>query len=179
MTGLDSTRNRIVSIGWVEIDNNRVINGSAQHHLIRQRDIDLNESAPVHHIRHCELDEGMELHQAFDALLTSLAGRVLVLHHAPLDLSFIHPVCQQLYGTKLVTPVVDTLHIEQRRLRRQGLGDTHSVRLHACRDRYNLPAYQSHNAVIDAIATAELWLAYLATNSPNESQKLGTFLSRN
>jgi DNA polymerase-3 subunit epsilon len=35
------------------------------------------------------------------------------------------------------------------------------LRLAECRSRYNLPAYPAHNALMDALAAAELLLAQL------------------
>ena len=37
-----------------------------------------------------------------------------------------------------------------------------SLRLHPSRERYHLPPYQAHHALIDALATAELLQAQIA-----------------
>jgi DNA polymerase-3 subunit epsilon len=39
-----------------------------------------------------------------------------------------------------------------------------SIRLNASRERYGLPAYQGHHALVDALATAELLQAQIATH---------------
>jgi DNA polymerase-3 subunit epsilon len=63
-------------------------------------------------------------------------------------------------------PAVDTLLQEQALLQRKNLpikpGD---LGLQACRDHYNLPPYPAHNALLDALATAELLLAMVKHRS--------------
>ena len=58
---------------------------------------------------------------------------------------------------------IDTLHIEhQRLLRKQAMIKEGELRLGNCRSRYNLPYYDGHNALIDALACAELLLAQVS-----------------
>ena len=79
------------------------------------------------------------------------------------DLAFQDRATRSLYGAPLLLPVADTMAIEHRQLKRRDTairaGD---LRLQACRARHNLPAYPAHNALSDALATAELLLAQLA-----------------
>ena len=67
-------------------------------------------------------------------------------------------------------PVIDTMSLEAR-LHRQSLWARFrrwlgrppvSIRLNASRQRYGLPAYQGHHALVDALATAELLQAQIA-----------------
>ena len=54
--------------------------------------------------------------------------------------------------------VVDTLAIELQ-LRSHEHDPEGALRLHACRERYQLPRYRGHNAAVDALACGELLLA--------------------
>ena len=49
--------------------------------------------------------------------------------------------------------------LEEIRLQRQG--KRNGLHLGDCRTRYYLPEYAAHNALIDAVATAELFLAQM------------------
>jgi DNA polymerase-3 subunit epsilon len=61
----------------------------------------------------------------------------------------------------ILAPVVDTLLLEQRRLLRANKGiKSGDLRLHYCRQRYGLPDYPAHDALTDALATAELLSAW-------------------
>ena len=44
------------------------------------------------------------------------------------------------------------------------------LRLLHVRERYNLPAYENHNALVDALATAELLQAQIAKQSIGEKR---------
>ena len=98
--------------------------------------------------------------------LEAAAGKVLVFHNAALDMAFLNRVSRQAFNAPILLPVVDTLLQEEAMLRRREQpimpGD---LRLHACRERYGLPPYQGHNALLDALATAELLLAMAAHRS--------------
>jgi len=69
-------------------------------------------------------------------------------------------------------PMIDTMSLEARMYRqtpwarfRRWLGRPPvSIRLNASRERYGLPAYQGHHALVDALATAELLQAQIATH---------------
>ena len=50
------------------------------------------------------------------------------------------------------------------------------LRLQACRDRYNLPPYPAHNALIDALATAELLVAHASHRSGRKEFTLSRLL---
>ena len=56
--------------------------------------------------------------------------------------------------------VVDTMTMERRHMERMGTYPRgEDLRLARVRHRYNLPHYGNHNALTDAIACAELYLA--------------------
>lgn len=171
MTGLDAKKDAIISIGCVPIRNGQIIHSDAGHWLIKQDNINLQGSAPIHKIRDIDLLQGQSLNEGLDALLALLAAKVLVVHHAPLDLGFLNQACLQVYGVPLSVDTIDTLNIERRRHSHNGQIVSNSLRLDSCRRRYNLPTYHAHNAVTDAIATAELWLAQMAYSSPKATLK--------
>lgn len=175
MSGLNAKQDHIVSLGFVPIANQQIIIGQAVHQLVYQPDIDLQASAPIHNIRNLDLAQGIKLHVALEQLLAALRGKVLLLHHAPLDMAFLNQACRQLFNVELLVPTIDTLQLE-RRLRRHQTLPNHGFRLHACRERYGLPEYTAHNAVTDAIATAELWLAQVSHSTADKNAKIGQFL---
>ena len=109
--------------------------------------------------------------------LQAAAGRVLVFHNAALDLAFIDRVSRREFNAPVLLPAVDTLLQEQALLRRRGVpikpGD---LRLQACRDRYNLPAYPAHNALLDALSTAELLVAQATHRSGGRDFSLRNLL---
>jgi DNA polymerase-3 subunit epsilon len=86
-------------------------------------------------------------------------------------------VSRAVFKAPVLLPAVDTLLQEERLLRRREQpikpGD---LRLHACRDRYQLPQFQGHNALLDALATAELLLALASHRCRGQGLDLGQLL---
>jgi len=95
--------------------------------------------------------------------LMALSGRVLLAHHAPIELGFLNAACERIYGYPLLTRAVDTLELEKRnRQQRNQPLDGGVLRLAKARETYNLPRYRAHNALVDAVASGELFLAQAA-----------------
>lgn len=156
-SGLDTARDRILSIGWVRIEGARIRMDSARHLLVGSTE-SVGQSATVHGLTDSDIADGLPLPEALRALLTELEGRVLVSHGAPIELNFLASACRRCFGLPPTLRYIDTLALE-RRIRRHEVDPSGYLRLHACRERYGLPAYRAHNAAIDALACAELLLA--------------------
>lgn len=161
-SSLDVATGEMLSIGWVVIRGGRIPLTSARHLLLKPRN-SVGSSATIHQIRDCELDAGLSESTLMAQFLEAAQGRVLVFHHAVLDVAFLSDITRRLYGAPLLMPAIDTLQLEKRRLERADmpLGNG-ALRLGSCCSRYNLPPSQAHNALTDALATAELLLAQIA-----------------
>lgn len=158
-SALSPAEGELLSIGWVLIQGGRVITRSAEHHLITNRR-GVGQSAVIHQLRDCELVGGLGHDQMMQRLLEVAAGRLLLFHYAPLDLAFLNQVSRELYGAPLLLPYIDTLEIERQKMDRRGKTPQRgNLRLTGCRHRYHLPDYPAHNALVDALATAELFIA--------------------
>ncbi|KZN35575.1 hypothetical protein N483_01055 [Pseudoalteromonas luteoviolacea NCIMB 1944] len=163
LTGLDPNSHEIVSIAWVLIKNGRIELQQVQHKL--NSDVKQLAQSPVYHGigEHQLAQSGERLEQIIRALGAELASKSLVCHNASLDWGFLQKYMNQ-YGVN-VTPVhiIDTLKIEKNKLlRSQTYLAQDQLTLAACRRRYGLPTYQNHNALSDALATAELLLAQVS-----------------
>ncbi len=162
MSGLDPANAELLSLGWVVLDRGAIQLDSAEHHLI-QSTHSVGQSAAIHQLRDCDLADARPFAQVAQDFLTAAAGSVLVFHHATLDLAFLDQACRKLFQSPLLLPFVDTMAVEQAILsRRDQPSRAGELRLQACRDRYNLPRYPAHNALVDALATAELLAAQAA-----------------
>jgi DNA polymerase-3 subunit epsilon len=115
----------------------------------------LPPSATIHALRDCDLVSAASGDEVLDHFLRAAAGRVLVFHNASLDLAFLDRLSRRVFGAPVLLPAVDTLLQEQKLFqRRDQQVKAGELRLHACRERYGLPAYPGHNALLDALATA-------------------------
>lgn len=161
-TGLNANEHSLISIGWIVISGGKVKLNSAKHIYIKSQD-NVGDSATIHHIRDCQLEDGVCVQQAIEELLEISNHKALVFHHAPMDLSFLNKYIEPVHGAPLLTPTLDTLKIERIRNRNNPNAQSKGFyKLANCRERYGLSPHQGHNALTDAIATAELLLAQIA-----------------
>jgi len=178
-TGLEPGKGQILSAGYLGLQGGRIQLGSCRHQIVRVRGDIPADSAVVHRITDDRAAAGLDLQTVVEDLLEALAGKVLVAHYAHIEFKFLNAACEQLYGCGLVLPVVDTLALEKRLMDYSGrpIGPG-SLRLWAVRERYGLPRYQAHDALIDALACAELFLAQCAYRSRGRRMDLQSLLHR-
>jgi len=161
-TGLDAATADMLSVGWVLIREGKVDLRTAESFIVRPSG-DVGDSASVHGLTDTVVGTGLDWGIALDKIIRVLTGRVLLVHHAGLDKALLDRMCLQRFGRRLPVPVVDTLALEHRRLRRNHhLENNNSLRLSDLRDEYGLPRYSAHDCLVDAIATAELLLAMVS-----------------
>lgn len=165
-TGLDPVSDQLLSMGYVDVIGNRIKLGTAEHFIIKCQQTLKSENVVIHQITDQEKHQGIPLKDAVEKLLNALAGKVMLAHYAKIEIEFLSEACRQLYGFVPVLPVVDTLVIAKRRLdMRQVDYDPSELRLSNLRQKNELPAHYAHNALNDAIATAELLLVDLAKHT--------------
>jgi len=176
-TGLDPLKDNILSIGYTVIRNNRIVLSENVYQIIRQEKLMQSDNVAIHNITDAEARAGDELKSALLDLITALKGRVLVAHHAAIETGFLNAACEKIFSTPLVTRVVDTMALEMKKKQRRGAAiKANELRLFNIRKAYGLPRYKAHNALEDALSTAELFLAMLAKYSAKNNIKLKEFM---
>ncbi len=169
MTGLDPKKDSLLSIGWIEISNNRVKLGKANHMLIYAKS-SVGASARIHGLHDNQLAGAASIAKVLSIFTQDACGKILIFHHAGLDLAFLQKAALDTIGCPLLFTYVDTIQIEKSRLALQNRTD--SLQLNLCRERYNLPPAVEHNALDDARATAELFLAQTSAMNPKGNLRL-------
>jgi DNA polymerase-3 subunit epsilon len=177
-TGLNIEQDRIVSIGLVAITKLGVDLQSSSHQLIKTNSQLPETSVIIHQITDSQSANGVSVEAAFPVLLKLLSGKVMLAHNAKVELGFLNKLCNKLYNTDFIIPVVDTQYLAKRSFERQNIAyKNNELRLFNLRRSFNMPAYKAHNALMDAIATAELFLAMVNKISPGSNARLSDFLS--
>ncbi|MGR5069764.1 3'-5' exonuclease [Vibrio alfacsensis] len=168
-TGLNAEEDAILTIGLVPFTIDRVHCNGSRHWVVNPNRELNEESVVIHGITDSEVRNAPQLDQILDSVLDALAGKVVVVHYKNIERQFFNNALLNIIGEGIQFPVVDTLDIEYAIQRRECAGWLNklkgkkpgSVRLGHARERYNLPAYQPHHALTDALATAELLQAQL------------------
>lgn len=184
-TGLDAAADSVLSLGWVPVVGGEILLSKAEHVVVRPpAGVQVGDSATFHGLTDDEVAGAPVLEQILPEVLAALRGRVLVAHHAPIELGFLGRAVQRSCDGSLPALTLDTMQI-QRHLVVDERGEVApgALRLDACRRHFGLPRYRSHSALIDAVATAELVLAQVAEISHRRKSRqslrdLGAKLTR-
>ncbi|REL31184.1 exonuclease domain-containing protein [Thalassotalea euphylliae] len=176
-TAMSAQSGQLLSVGFVGIEQLSIRLSSSEHYLVKpetsgleskysssRSSIETNsETVVIHQITEQESQQGEPLVSVIERLLTAMAGKVMIAHYAKIEQSFLAKACKLLYGYEPIFPVIDTLALAKRRLDSKQIAyDPSELRLTNLRDSYQLPSHYAHNALNDAVATAELLLAEIA-----------------
>lgn len=169
-TGLDPESDGIVAFGWVAVEGDLLL-GSARHRILREA---RTGGETIHGIVHDLRSEGHELGEVLEEFAEAACGRLLVAHHLPMETGFLAAATAHAWGVNIPFAGVDTLALERRMGQRMGGGqvpdpavpeeidgEAGAFRLSAARARYGLGDHRLHDALSDAVAAGELFLAQM------------------
>jgi DNA polymerase III subunit epsilon len=174
LTGLDPSRDEIVSFGAVTVSRGRVELQDAVYRVVRPARMPDPDTIRIHGLRESDLEDAPPLDEAIEELLGAITGRALVAHVATVEAGFLSAALRR-RSLDLRNPVVDTAALagELKRLRREPpLGrseDDHpgvpisSPGLSELARALGMPVHRPHTADGDALTTAQVFLA-LATH---------------
>ncbi len=167
-TGLNPKEHGITSIGLVPFTLQRIRLNEAKHWLVKPKKPLKDQAITIHQITHSDLEHAPDFIEIFDQLLTCLSGKLVVAHFHKIERLFLQQVVRERINETWLFPILDTMQIEAQLHRQpkwkpsQWFRPQPSIRLAKARERYQLPSYRNHNAMIDALATAELLQAQVA-----------------
>jgi DNA polymerase-3 subunit epsilon len=164
--GLDPKRDPILALGMLPIRDCVIRLGEAYRTLVRPeegREI-RPESVRAHQLVRAEVNQAPPLPEVLGEVDRRIRQGALLVHHQGIDVAFLKRAYAR-HGLRWPSPpVVDTVELlhklhRQRRFTRPDQAEVEpSVNLAEARRRLGLPDYQAHDALTDAIATAELFL---------------------
>ncbi len=164
--GLDAERDPILSVGMVPIRNGAIRVGEAWTSLVRPdpgNKIDPG-SITAHHLVPADVASAPSLRDVLTAVDVRLRGGVLLVHQASIDVAFLKRAYSD-NGIEWPRPkVVDTVDLIVKSAVRARLVDPSAqdtdpeTNLARSRTAHGLPDYGRHDALTDAISTAELFL---------------------
>lgn len=162
--GLDPRRDAILAVGMVPIRDAHVRVGEGYRTLVRPEGNVDPRSIAAHQLVGRDTRDAPPLPEVMREVDRRLDGHVLLVHHRGLDVPFLQRGYRDARLRWRDPAVVDTVQLLLRQARRAHRvhpelpADPPTVNLSAARERLGLPAYEAHDALSDAIATAELFL---------------------
>lgn len=160
--GLDARRDPVLAIGMVPIREGTIRIGEGYRTLIQLDGAEINPSSVVaHQLLRGDVRDAPALSAVLPEVDRRLREGVLVVHHQSIDVVFLRRDFGRL-GLRWPKPkVVDTarlLALQSRLAQPELANDQIERNLTLARRQLGLPDYEAHDALVDAIATAELFL---------------------
>ncbi|TXR51385.1 3'-5' exonuclease [Reinekea thalattae] len=173
-TGLDPEKDRILSVGYLNINNLLVDISSSVHTYVQAEKHVKPEAAVINHIVPEMLTDGMPFEVAMEELFRAMKGKVLVVHGAIVEKNFIDAYVKRRYNIDSLPLIwLDTLILEKSLIRNRSDSGTGDYQLASVRERHGLPPYLAHNALSDSIATGELFIVLAKLIYGKTSPQLG------
>jgi len=158
-TGLDLAKDTLISIGAVAVVNGRIALGDSFSVVLRQSEVSRRENILIHGISGTDQREGEPPADALLAFLDYLGKSPLVAFHVAFDETMIRRAMRSYLGLSFKHPWLDLAYVLPalwpELMRRLRALDDWSVRFSIHND-------DRHNAVADALATAQLLLVAIA-----------------
>ncbi len=163
MGGLNPRKDPILAVGMVPLREGTIRLGEAYRTLVRPAEggaID-PESVRAHQLLWGEVQAAPSPLEVLPEIARRLRDAVLIVHHKAIDVAFLQRDFRAA-GLRWPSPrVVDTarLLVKIGKMAQPDLPyDMQPLNLSRARRAYGLPEYQAHDALTDAVATAELFL---------------------
>lgn len=160
--GLDAARDPILAVGMVPVRGGIAVLRDAYRTLVRPEGGEIDpESVRAHQLVWGEVEGAPPLADVLREVGRRLREGVLLVHHRRIDVRFLKRDFKRTGQRWPAPPVVDTrdLLVQDAAFQDPGLArDQLALNLGEARRKYGLPEYRAHDALTDALATAELFL---------------------
>ncbi len=157
-TGLDFAKDTIISFGVVPIDDGMIDVGASTYELVDPLEVTPSpKSITVHMLRPSDLAGALPLDEALERLSQAIAGRFLITWRVWVETGFL----AKAYGVDAkvwLKRSVDVQKLATHLAREEDGSDITMWSLTGVAERYSVPVADPHNALDDALVTAQLFL---------------------
>lgn len=159
-TGLDVARDDIITIAAVKVRGNRILT-SEKFEAVARPDARMNPAAiKVHRLLESDVRGGGAIAQIIPDFLRFIGGRPLVGYYLEFDVAMINKYLKPLLGVELPNPLIEVSELYYDRKFGNAPAGTHiDLSFVHILDDLGLPALDQHDALNDAIMTAEMYVA--------------------
>lgn len=168
-TGLDRDRDAIVSFGVVPVRAGRVVSGECVHRLVVPDVPSSPESMTIHGILPKDLEGALPPREANEALAGALDRRFVLAWYASVEIDFL--------GRSLGhrrSWVRRTIDVRQMVIELEGLDQDVRQSLSSAAEHYGVPVANPHDALDDAMVTAQLFLIVAARLEARGTSTVGS-----
>jgi DNA polymerase-3 subunit epsilon len=161
LTGLDPQTDEVIAFGAVPIEGGRIQAAGALAGMVKPALARHTGTVEIHGILPGDLDDAPPLAEAMAPLVRAMAGRIPIAHAAWVEQTFLGPAMRAA-GGKLPRRIIDTATLWRLHgILRDGTDPGYPQLAHLTAA-LGLPSHHPHQALADALTTAQVFLA-LAT----------------
>ncbi len=174
-TGVEPKDNYILSIGGISLVKNSIDFNTSFHYFVNNSKYIKKDAAVINQITPEQLIDGKDPTVAVMDLMDKISGGLVLVHCKYIEMNFIKKTLGLEEKDPLPFIVFDTMSIEKSLRRNEPKPD---VRLVSIREKRGFPAYDAHNALVDSLATGEVFLAQLKDLFGNKRPTIGPIVER-
>ena len=174
-TGFDYQKDRVLSIGAVEIYNN-AINVANAFEIYVQQDHFNEKTVAIHGILRQERIETHSETEALKRFLKYAGNSVLVAHHVVFDINMINQMLQRQNLPKLKNKVIDTVKLYKATRIKSNLIKQDNFTLDEIAENYALDVSDRHTSAGDAYLTAIIFLKTMASLIKKKNFRLKRYM---
>jgi DNA polymerase III subunit epsilon len=157
-TGLNTKKDEVLSIGAVKVKGDRIVTSESFEIFLKPSREISSESIKIHHIRPCDLENGIEPLEGAKKFLDFIGNRPLVGYYLEFDMAMMNRLIKPWLGCELPHKQIEIsgLYFDKKiALIPQGNID---LRFDTILKDLNIPRMGQHNALNDAIMTAMVYI---------------------
>lgn len=157
-TGLNTKKDAVLSIGAVKVKGDRILTSESFEVFLKPSNEISVESIKIHHIRPCDLENGLEPQEGAKKFLDFIGNRPLVGYYLEFDMAMINRLIKPWLGITLPNKQIEVsgLYFDKKiELIPQGNID---LRFDTILRDLRIPRMGQHNALNDAIMTAMVYI---------------------
>ncbi|MBF0487691.1 MAG: 3'-5' exonuclease [Nitrospirae bacterium] len=180
LTGLDERRDAIVSIGAVKMSGGRILLTDTFYRLVNPKIPLCGPSITIHGITPSDVQASKGIEEVLQELIDFCGDGVIIGHCVDIDLAFLGRETKRLTGRPFRNKSIDTLAVYKWLSDRHYHSDSISLgtnpSLYEIAKHFAIPASVSHNAIMDAYITAQLFQRFIAALACCGVERIGDLL---
>ncbi len=160
-SGFEVGRDRLLSVGVMEVDLSRILLNTSYEWLVYQPNIVANKATEIHGILPSDTLQGIPERQMLTELLPRISGAIIVGHQIWFDALMLNNALMRNFGIPFRNPTIDVGPMAMNELqafRKSGYINQRPPSLEDLCAHFGLPQYDRHTAEGDAYIAAEIFL---------------------
>jgi DNA polymerase III subunit epsilon len=157
-TGLSPKKDEILTIGAVKVSGRKVLTSQKFELTLKPLLTIGQESIKIHHIRNCDVKDGVDAREAIEAFLHFIGSRPLVGYYLEFDVAMINKYAKEYLGIGLPNTQIEVSAMYFDAKNDVFGGKNVDLKFESIMKELGLPMFGQHSAFYDALMTALIFV---------------------